>query len=752
VTHGDPDNALEHIIMIVNEARNDVSPALAPRAWLVVRRRRGLIALSMVLAMGTAMAGYATTPPTFVSEVVLVLDMRRVQPIPNETVVNPLPQDSPVLRTQLDIIGSRMLAADVLDKLEADGAAVDASAPLPAVNPWLPAWILDWWRSPSVVREPAESESEPTKVVDPRDRRSKIEALLSNLRVTNDGRSYTIFINYRASDPDLAARTANAFAQAYLDHQVDVQQTANRRVSDWLGETLVGLHAQLEKSEVALERFRQQAGLVQANGSSLQVQSVAAGNQELTVVRTALAGAQARLDAVRRLARDEDMPALAEFLASPTIQTLRSEQARVERALEALERSGAVKNRQIAALTSEQTSLEEQIAVEVGRIVESLANETAIAEQKKNGLERRLEEAQAELAKANKAALTAAQLEREANANRMIYESYLVRYKQTIEQDGFVLPEAQMISRAEPASARAAPRLSNWILLGLASGFGIAFAGVALGELTDRRLRLVRGIEATTGLPILGSVPRLRHSAVASAMAAANPSTPFGGALAQLRLMLRSGHKSVICLTAPARGRGTSSLALGLARSAAAAGIRAVVVDADLRRPSLARIAGLTPHAYLDEILDMRGSPDRLLHDDPGSNARIIPARAGASSPEHLLRSASFRALMSSLRAGFDLVILDTPGLQQSTDAAILAPYADRTLFVVRGDVDSVEGVSQTIRRFAVAGLRPDGFVINRIDADLEQATALRTFFSPLRELPDGDSPAGQPEPLMVKR
>lgn len=740
--------------MIVNETRGETTLPLAPRAWLVVKRRRTVIAFSMLLAMGTAMAGYATTPPTFVSEVVMVFDVRRVQPVPNEAVVSPLPQDSPVLRTQLDIIASRMIATDVLERLEAAGAAVDTEERVPPANKWLPAQLLDWWWHPFPMSadggRPAPVEPAAT---DPRDQRSKIGALLSNLRVSNDGRSYTIFISYRASDPELAARTANAFAEAFLDHQIEVQQIANRRVSDWLGETLVGLHAQLEKSEVALERFRQEAGLIQANGTSVQAQSVVVGNEELAVVRTALAGAQARLETVRRLAHDDNLPSLAEFLDSPAIQALRTERARLERELETLQSSGAVKNRQVAALTSELISLRQQIADEVGRIVESLANETAIAEQKRTGLELRLREAEEDLAEANHAALTAAQLEREANANRMIYESYLVRYKQTIEQDGFVMPEAHTISRAEPALARAAPRFSNWLLLGLAGGFGLAFAGATFREMTDRRLRLMHGLEPATGLPILGFVPRLRHATVTNAMAAANPSTPFGGALAQLRLMLRAHGKTVVCITSHAKGRGKSAIALGLARSAAAAGVRVVLVDADLRRPSIAKLARLTPNAYLDEILDVRGSTERLLQDDPGSNARIIAARSGASAPEHLLRSSAFRSLMTTLRTNFDLVILDTPGLQQAADAAVLAPYADRTLLVVRGDIDGVEKVAAAARRSAAAGLRPDGFVINRIDPDMEQVAALRTTVipSPVREV-DAEVPASQPEPLMVKR
>jgi len=271
-----------------------------------IKRRKLMLTLPLVVGVGAGVAGYLTAPTSYLSEAVLVLDMRRLQPLPNEAAISPLPQDSPVLRSELDIINSRMMAQKVLELLQTDkGKGADAG----------PDAAKGDKASISAVEE-----------------RRQIDALLSGLHVSNDGRSYTIFISYRASNPVYAAKVANAFASAYLDHQIDVQQAATRGVSDWLGEKLVTLRNDLETAERAAEAFRQQAGLAGERGqTTFQTQRVAALNAEIVAAMGAVSTAEARLQTAQALKARDEAPALTEVLASPAIQNLRNEQARVER-------------------------------------------------------------------------------------------------------------------------------------------------------------------------------------------------------------------------------------------------------------------------------------------------------------------------------------------------------------------------------------------------------------------------------------
>lgn len=703
--------------MIVNDNRDNGNAPLFPNPWQIAKRRRYVIISAMIVALAASLIGYASTVPGFVSEAVLVLDMRRIQPIPSgEAVVAPMPQDSPVLRTQLDIITSRTMASRVIRRLEREGIAI--TRPPEPGYPWervaerLRGLTASWSGSEEAAAE--ETAAEAALEVEELTETEKINLLLSNLRVSNDGRSYTIFVTYRAGDPQMAAATANAFVAAFIDDQIEAQRQANRRVSDWLGETLVGLQANLEESESALESFRSEAGLIQANGVSLHAQALVQGNTELAAIRAQLASAEARLTTVQQLASEENVPALAEFLASASLQGLRAEQARIERALEMLKSSGAVKSRQVGQLTLELDSLRRQIGGEVGQVMESLANEVAIARQRIEGLEATLGTARSDFARANEAELTAGQLQREADANRTIYESYLVRYKQTVEQDSFVSPEAQVISRAEPAQTRAEPRLSNWLLLGLASGFGLAVAAAGFREVTDRKLNLINSLAARTDVPVLGSVPLLSRPRVKIDTDAGNTACPLGNALGSIRMALRLPPNSVVSITSSNTGDGKTMLALGLARAAGAAGLKAVVVDADLRDAGLAAMARLYPTAFVDEVLHLDRRYDGLIERDPLRNVSIVAARAGAVAPEQLLRSGAFRDFVAELRSRFDLVILDTPGVKTALDTVLLADMVDVSLFVVRADSDRLDNVARMIGSLAAAGHSPDGIVLNR--------------------------------------
>lgn len=701
--------------MIVSETGPSTAFSWLPAFLAFIKRRRYVLILPTLAGLVAGLIGYASTPFSYMSEAVVALDNRRVQALPTETVVSPLPQDSPVLRTELDVISSRTMAERVVDQLERDGVAIGGENPGRTI-------LADVWRATA---QWLEASAEPGAPAPERegfaDERQKIDYLRENLHVSNDGRSFTIFLSFRSADSEFAAKVANGYARSYLDHQIEVQRSATRRVSDWLGETLVSLRADLEDSEQASEDFRQQAGLVETDGKTLQAQRVSALNGELIASRAALSETRARLDTVRELASEGDLPALAEVLTSETIQALRIEQAGLERRLDELRGSGALKSSQIAMLETEMTSLGQQIDREVRKVVESLSNEIAIANRKRTSLEAALREAQGELAKANRAEVAMAQLEREATANRTIYESYLVRYKQTIEQDGFAAPEAQIISLAEPAAARASPRLATWLLFGIGFGGSAAVAGAIYREATDRRFRLSEAIQSATGVPVVGAMPHLtRAEKLRASEDAQYAASVFGRVLTLLRMLLRASperrQSAAVALTSAFEGEGTTTLAVGLARSAAAVGISTVLVDANLRNPGLEAAFGVQASSYIDEIMDRSRRPSELVQQDPRSSLRFLAARNSAVSADMLFASRRFEALIADLKLHFDLVLIDAPDLDSAPDALEIASIADRTLFITRFDTRRLQQVIAAIGSIASCGRAPDGVVLNRVD------------------------------------
>ena len=678
------------------------------------RRRRLAVAIPALSFLALGLVLYTASPRRYVAEAVVALDVRRIQILSTEAVLSPLPQESPVLRTELDVINSRLMAERVLDRLEQQGVA-----PPPPTASFLDT-LRHRFRGTDAVADVSPAGS--PAATSPERRRERIDQLLDNLKVSNDGRSYTIFIVFTAASPAYAAVVANAFGEAYLDYQTDVQAAATRHASDWLGAKLSDLRRKLEVSESSVETFRRSAGMVISEGASLEAQRLNTLNTALIQARADRAAAEARLETAKGLVRSDDgLDSFAEVLRSPIIQELRAEQAKVDRQLTEYADTGAVKANEIPALRSQQASLREQIKREVDRVVASLANEIAVEQHKEDALQLAFQQAETAQSTANTAQLQLNQLDREASANRTIYESYLTRYKQTIEQDGLAVPEARLISRAEPPGVPASPRLMPFVMLSLLAGCGLGVGLALLRETFDSRIRSRRDLEDATELPVFDLIPLQRrpgpmpiHAAVVE-----QPDSPFGEAARRLRSTLflapTTRRAQILALTSADAGDGKTTLCIALARSMALAGQKVILIDADLRNPTVAEQMGVTPPVSLLDLIRDGQRLDEAIASDRLSPSHFIAARPDALTAEHLLGEPGFQDLLSRLRKRYDRIIIDTGAVRASTDAAQLGALVDAVLLVTRWGRTTRSAVLSSIRHLAFRGTPVSGLILNGV-------------------------------------
>jgi uncharacterized protein involved in exopolysaccharide biosynthesis/Mrp family chromosome partitioning ATPase len=703
--------------------------APASRLGRILWRRRatllGVAAGGVILAA----AGYLTTPPRYAAEAVVALDARQWQGLPSQSVISALPQDNPALRTELDLIHSRLLAAKVLDRLTADRIAID-----PYAHPGGPIFGIR-----ALLRQIAadlgfpEAPAGPPPTAEQR-RNDSIDLLLGAARASNDGRSLTIFIDAIAADPTTAAAIANAFAGAYIDHQADIHKAANETVRIWLGQKVDGLRQQLAASENARAQFLQHAGIVEVDGSTLQAHRVAALDQQLVALQTDLIGARARLAAARSLAANPDDPSFAEALASPTIQAFRIEQARLQRAITDITNAGATKSGDLPQLNSQLASINAQLRAETQRVIESLANEVAVKERSEATLSTALADARADLAKASLALVQAGELDRVATANREIYDTYLTRYKQTVEQEGITPPEAQLISPAEPPAAKTSPSLTFAMLIGVGGGVAAGLAAALLRELTDHRIRSRAQLEEATGARILGAVaspprrPRRRP---------AGP-TRFAESIAGLHAALSANPLSrtakIIAITSPGAGEGKTLLTAALARSFAAADGRVLVVDLTGGGNGDASPYGAARQVYLDAALSGDGEPS-LGPDAAGGEIVLVRSRPGHLPPELLADDRHLGALLTTVKSGFDVVLIDTPGHSERPIAMQAAGLSDLTLLMVNTARTPIGDAAAAARALRGAG-KPALLLVT--------ASFAHRMPWPFRDAPSGPAPAGE--------
>lgn len=689
--------------MIVSGSPGVSEELAVSRAVSLVLQRKWLILSFLAAGIFSSTVGYLDQPSRYFAEAVLALDVRKFQALPTESVVSPLPQESPALRTEIDIISSRSMGEKVLAQLQK--ASVDVAKGL---------GLTGETGAGSAAATTAEPRSHATI-----DDRILVDQLLSGVRVANDGRSYTIYISFSGANPEFPAIVANAYAEAYIDYQVDVQTTATRHVSDWLGTRLVSLRSELERSEHAATEFREKSGIVKSGGTTLLSQQIAGLNTELAKLRAQVAGASARLETALDVSKAESGLALSEVLNSPAIQQLRTEEARLKRSLATISESGAVKNPQIPELKSQLETIQAQIEVEVAQIVESLRNEIEVSKRQQAGLEASLRQMQTEMSTANEAIVQADQLDREASANRAIYESYLARYKQTIEQDGIAMAEARIISKAMPSSVRASPDASTWLLAGTVFGLAGGLLVAVLLEVRSAFLRRSTAYEGHSGVPIVGRIPELsQHQRAGMAKLICQGHTPFAHAVAdlqgRLRLSARAGNALTVSVTSAGPREGKTFIASCLARSLAATGLRTVLLDANLLAPAIAREFAVQPGRTVVDLVAARDSVllDDVLRHDAVSGIDLVCAGVAEGPVEHILGHEAFARLLSTLKQTYDAVVIDSVSVGSGSGALLVSALVDATIFVIPAGGDSLQAMNG-LRKAAAAGVVVDGLVIN---------------------------------------
>lgn len=695
----------------------------------MLRRRWGWLLLFTATGIGAGAAVYASQPRFYRAEAVMALDVRRIQGMPIDQVVTPLPQENPVLRTELDMIGSRIMAQRVLAKLAEAGVDPFASESAEKLSGGdRPTQASDG--RPGSAGEDRAAVQLPDMAAEDRsadDRATREDRLRAGLKVVNDGRSYTIYIAYSAADPEIAARVANAYARAYLAYQDDVQIDATRRVSDWLSDRLRVLAARLEQSEKEAERFRASSGLLEIDGVTLTAQRLSALNTELMAARAAYATAAARQKTAARLAADTaGLDSFTEVLGSPIIQQLRASQAQFERRLRVLKDTGAAQSAEVPALTSELDAVRQQITEEVRHILASLQNEIDAATRRISSLENELRAAQANYGASDLARVKLEALVREANADRAVYESLLGRSKQIVDQNGLVDPGVRLISEATAPSRPFGLRLWPALLLGMLSGAASGLGLVWILERLDDRVRSRRSLETATGAPVLATIPILaRRRRNPFGFGKAPSSEAFDEAISSLQWVLRlsppTRRAAVLMVTSALPQEGKTTIALALARAMATSGRSVVLVDADLHRQSLGRLTG-QPHPAekpplgLGAFLRGDAAVDDILTPDAVSPLRIVVAVEPAADVQARLGSARMKHLVDVLRDRFDVVILDAPPVLTSSDAAQIGSHVDGILFVTRWGRTTFETVLSALQSLNQCGLGLPALVLNGVE------------------------------------
>lgn len=695
-----------------------------PLALVGLFRRRLRLFIITALALFVVIVGFAmqlTPRYTAISDV--LIDTRPATTLNLEAVMSGLPSDNNSVDTQVQILTSRSLAERVVRKLRLQED--------PEFNP-----TLDTRRSLVARILPGKAAAPQRPKVDLNSQRAidaTVNYVLGGLSVDRAGLTYIMRVAYTSRSPQKSAKVANAFADEYIVDQLEAKYTATETVNSWLGERLINLRQEVEAADAQVAQYQVNNGLMSAQGATMAEQEVSVLNGQIANARAEQAEKIARLDAARsQLARGGGGGDVGATLSSGTIASLRSREADASRKLAELNSRYGPRHPEVQKAEGELADLRGGIQQEISRIMSNLEAEVRVATQRTNSLASSQGSARGTLAANSRSAVGLAELQRRADASRAIYESLLNRSKTTAAQEGIQQPDARVLSYAR-SGYQSYPNMALAIAFGFVAGLIAGAAAVLTAELFETGFATSDAVERRLDVAHLASLPLApRRKGPGSPRVAPqdyladHPLSAFAEAFRNLRasiLLTPEGgaRPRVIAISSSLPNEGKTVTAFGLMRTIALAGAKVVLVDADMRRRGVSKLANATGPGLV-EVLDGDLPWEKVVVADPVSGGYILPIARTPEHSEDLLGSPKMEALIQSLKARFDIVIIDTPPVLALAEARLVAAKADGVVFVVRWRKTPGKAVEIGLSTLADSGVKVLGVALSQVDFERQKA------------------------------
>ena len=605
----------------------------------------------------------------------------------NEALLPPPPPPGPIARF--------LVWAEDSVKLLLGGEAPAASGPAED------APVSD---DPSVAQDPlvTAAAAESSRL---RDQEDYVSLLQSGLRIRQQGGTALVDISFTSTDRVIAAAVVNTVADQYIAFQLEEKLDSTRRVTQGLNDRLVDLEQRLEEAERAVVEFRDEVLGTESGGSERLEQQIRELSSRLVAVSAQRAELDAELQEIGVLIESEGPLAVAGVLDSAVIRELEAERAALKLRQSQLRSRFGEADTRLAEVENDIARVETAIGDEVARVREEMTGQAAVAAAREASIRDLLRGLVERYRTLSLQLVRLGQLEREAEASRLVYETFLTTFTQSSEAVGLQEADARVVSYAKPPPSPSAPNKKVSVALGLVAGLFAGLGVVFLRALTDDSIDSVAKLRRILGnVPVVSAIPRARRQWFwrRDPIRAVGKSSgePVAEAVRKLRNTLllwgNTSGRRVAVVSAEA-GEGKTTTCLLLARTAAQAGKDVVVVETDLRRSSIARVLGRPSRPDVVDVLTGKVKLKDALFKDKTTGAWMLVAQPEVEDPAAMLWSDRMSALIQELETMFDLIIFDTPPLTPVSDALPILRRSDDAILVVRWKRSQAQKVRESL-------------------------------------------------------
>ena len=587
-------------------------------------------------------------------------------------------------------------------------------------------------------------------VADPLQSDSKhISALLGsfrgNLHVTLIPSTRIMEIHYTSTDPQLAASVVNTLADTYIKQNFQTKFESTMQASDWLSKQLVDLQMKVETSQEKLVRYQKEHEIL---GTDEKTNIITEKLDELNKEMTQAESDRMQKEALYRQTQSNDPVAVAAAIISDTtgsgsvatsglLDRLRDQQAGLRIQVAELSTQFGPQYPKIEQLNNQLKEIDRQLLLETNKAVDHLKGQYLAALQREEMLRGSFEKQKQEANKLNESAIEYSILKRDLDSNRTLYEGLLEKLKEAGVTAGLRSNNFRIIDAARVPTSPSEPNIPRNLLfalvLGVISGVGLAF----LLENMDNTVRTPEQATALSLLPALGMIPLGSKSGnhgpagkrlalttskeVVELVTQVRPQSQMAESYRALRTSLLLSNlgapPKVIMVTSARPQEGKTTTSINTAIVLAQKGVRVLLMDADLRRPSVHKTMGMGPRSGLSNVLTGSATLQQTITTSTIlPNLFIMPAGTPPPNPAELLASSNMRDLIAELRQQFDHIVIDTPPTLSVTDAVVLSPRADASILVIRSGQTTKQALRRARDILMQVNAHVAGVLLNAVD------------------------------------
>jgi capsular exopolysaccharide synthesis family protein len=729
--------------------------------WNVLVRRRGIILLLFLLIF-SATAYFALSATALYTASATV----KIEPSnPTVTGVGEFQSiesrgDYDYHQTQFALLRSRALAARVVDQLDLKNnksftdSRVVSPNPVDHIKSWMSRVLgyFSYYLAPLFRPERAQEVPAPIGPVLGSDKlpielsvdRYLIDGYLGFVEVAPVRDTRLVRVNFTTPDPALSQALANAHVQTFVQMNFEGRFSLTEEARDYLDQKKTELREKLAKSEVALNNFRRQHGVVSVEkGENIVVDRLVDLNKQLTTARAQ----RIEAESLYRTIENRSYQDLAEIMKQGLVQQLKSNIATLEAEKARLGTVFKPDHPRIQELNKQIALAREAFEVEVASVIRGIKANYAAAFAKERGLQNEAENQQQDALKLKELGVDYTVLQEEVNANRSLYENVLKRLSETNVSNDLAVSNMQIIERAAKPSGPSGPNVPGFLTAGLISGLVFGVGAAFLLEFFDSMVHTPEDVWRAVGLSTLGVVPHLKflkakdggdgqvgriaapangsngngtRSLSKDLIITHNPLSVINESYRTIRtsLLLSQAEKppQVILLTSPSPGEGKTVTSVNLAIALAHDGYSVLLIDGDMRKGTCHHRLGILNRSGLSNVLTSRVSPEEAIQQTPVRGLSFLSRGRVPPNTVELLGSSKMKSLTQELRRSFEFIVIDSPPVVGISDAAVLSVLSDGVLLVLNGERTSTTGAQKAVERLDMVRARLIGVVLNGVN------------------------------------